>query len=66
MSDATKRIHRQHLRHIAARADVQEGIRQGLEDIKNGKVRPAREFLKEFEAKYGIPRIWRCAGSITE
>ena len=46
----------QKLRDIAARADVQEGIRQGLEDVKNGKVRPVREFLNEFEAKHGIRR----------
>ena len=46
----------QKLRDIAARADVQEGIRQGLEDVKNGKVRPVREFLNEFEAKRGIRR----------
>jgi hypothetical protein len=56
MSDATKRIHRQHLRDIAAAADAEEGIRQGLEDIRKGKVRPVREFLKEFEANYGIPK----------
>ena len=41
---------------IAALADAQEGIRQGLEDAKQGKVRPAREFFGEFEAKRGIPR----------
>ena len=39
---------------IAARADVNEGIRQGLEDEKNGRLRPAREFFAEFEAKHGI------------
>ena len=41
---------------IAARADAEEGIRQGLEDAKKGKIRPAREFFDEFEAKHGIPR----------
>ena len=46
----------QKLRDIAARADVQEGVCQGLEDLKNRKVRPAREFLKEFETKHGIRR----------
>ena len=32
---------------IAARADSEEGIRQGLEDANQGKVRPAREFFSE-------------------
>jgi prevent-host-death family protein len=41
---------------IAAQADAGEGIRQGLEDIREGKVRPAREFFDEFEARHGIPR----------
>ncbi|MDQ1404664.1 MAG: hypothetical protein QOG55_293 [Acidobacteriaceae bacterium] len=44
------------LRDIAAYADEEEGIRQGLEDLKNGKVRLAREFLAEFEAKNGIAK----------
>jgi hypothetical protein len=46
----------QRLLDIAARADAEEGIRQGLEDVKQGKIRPAREFFEEFEAKNGIPR----------
>jgi prevent-host-death family protein len=46
----------QRLLDIAARAEVEEGIRQGLEDAKKGKVRPAREFFDEFEAEHGIPR----------
>lgn len=46
----------QHLLDIAAHVDAEEGIRQGLEDAKKGKVRPAREFFSEFEAKHGIPR----------
>jgi prevent-host-death family protein len=41
---------------IAARIDTEEGVRQGLEDAKNGKIRPAREFFEEFEAKRGIHR----------
>jgi hypothetical protein len=41
---------------IAARADAEEGIRQGLEDVKKGKVRPAREFFDDFEAEHGISR----------
>ena len=46
----------QHLLDIAARADPEEGIRQGLDDAKKGKVRPAREFFADFEATHGIPR----------
>jgi prevent-host-death family protein len=46
----------QHLLDIAARADFEEGIRQGLEDIRLGRVRPAREFFAEFEARHGISR----------
>jgi prevent-host-death family protein len=46
----------QRLLDIAAHADVEEGIRQGLEDAKKGKVRPAREFFDDFEAERGIPR----------
>ena len=30
---------------IAARADAVEGIRQGLEQARQGKVRPARDFI---------------------
>jgi len=46
----------QRLLDIAARADAEEGIRQGLESAKKGKPRPAREFFDEFEATRGIPR----------
>jgi prevent-host-death family protein len=45
----------QRLLDIAARADAEEGIRQGLEDAKRGKVMPAREFFADFEAEHGIP-----------
>jgi prevent-host-death family protein len=38
---------------IAARVDAEEGIRQGLEDAKKGKIRLARKFFEEFEAKRG-------------
>lgn len=44
----------QHLLDIAAQADAEEGIRQGLENAKEGKLRPAREFFDEFEAAHGI------------
>jgi prevent-host-death family protein len=46
----------QRLLDIASHADPEEGIRQGLEDIKQGKVRPAKEFFEDFEARNGIPR----------
>lgn len=46
----------QHLLDIAARADANEGIRQGLEDARKGKLRPVREFFAEFEAAHGLPR----------
>jgi prevent-host-death family protein len=46
----------QRLLDIAARADAAEGIRQGLEDAKQGKVRPAGEFFLDFEAEHGVPR----------
>lgn len=41
---------------IVARADVREGIRQGLEDAKQGKLRPAKDFFEDFEAENGMPR----------
>jgi prevent-host-death family protein len=46
----------QRLLDIAAYADAEEGIRQGLEDAKQGKVWPAREFFADFEAGHGIHR----------
>jgi prevent-host-death family protein len=46
----------QRLLDIAARADAEEGIRQGLADAKAGNVRPAEQFFEEFEARHGIPR----------
>ena len=46
----------QRLLDIAARTEVEEGIRQGLADAKKGKTRPAKEFFDEFEATHGLPR----------
>jgi prevent-host-death family protein len=46
----------QRLLDIAARAEAGEGIRQGLEDAKQGKLRPALAFFEDFEAEHGIPR----------
>lgn len=46
----------QRLLDIAAYASAEEGIRQGLEDSRQDKVRPATEFFGEFEAAHGIRR----------
>jgi len=46
----------QRLLDIAALADENEGIRQGVEDFKKGRARPAREALEEFRRSRGIPR----------
>ena len=46
----------QRLLDIAAQAAADEGIRQGLEDEKNGRLRPIREFFAEFEATHGLSR----------
>jgi len=46
----------QRLLDIAACADANEGIRQGLDDSMHNRVRPVTEFFAEFEAKHGIPR----------
>jgi len=45
----------QRLLDIAARADVYEALRQGLDDIAEGRTRPAREFFEEFRRRHGIP-----------
>jgi prevent-host-death family protein len=46
----------QRLLDLAACADEEEAMRQGLEDVKEGRTRPAREFFAEFEARHGIRR----------
>jgi prevent-host-death family protein len=46
----------QRLLDIAAQADAVEGIRQGLEDAKKGRMRPAREVLEMFRRVHEIPR----------
>ena len=43
----------QRLLDIAARADVYEGIRQGLEEARQGKGRDIEEFFAGFEAAHG-------------
>lgn len=44
----------QRLLDIAASADAHEGIRQGLNDARHGRLRPIREFFAEFEARHDI------------
>jgi prevent-host-death family protein len=44
----------QRLLDIAARAEALEGIRQGLEQARQGKGRDAEEFFAAFEAAHGI------------
>ena len=46
----------QHLLDLAAEASAAEGIRQGLEDLRNGRARPARVMFDEIRAEHGIPR----------
>ncbi len=46
----------QRLLDIAAQADAREGIRQAMEDVRDGRIRPAREFFEEFEARHGLRR----------
>jgi prevent-host-death family protein len=46
----------QRLLDIAAAADPREGIRQGLDDLRKGRTRPAREFFAELETKLGLRR----------
>lgn len=44
----------QRLLNLAARQDAREGIRQGLEEARQGKGRAVEEFFAEFEAKHGL------------
>ena len=46
----------QRLLDVAASADAAEGIRQGMEDARKGRIRPAKAFFEEFEAKHGLSR----------
>jgi hypothetical protein len=44
----------QRLLDIAAQADAREGIRQGREDLKKGRLRPARKALEMFRRHHAI------------
>jgi prevent-host-death family protein len=46
----------QRLLDIVARADAHEAIRQGLDDVAQGRTRPAREVFDELRLRHGIPR----------
>jgi prevent-host-death family protein len=46
----------QRLLDIAAQADIEEGIRQGLADVAHGRTRPAKEVFDEIRRKHGISR----------
>jgi prevent-host-death family protein len=46
----------QRLLDIAAAADDDEAVRQGLDDVDNGRTFPADEVFEEIRRNYGIPR----------
>jgi prevent-host-death family protein len=46
----------QHLLDVAAGADAEEGVRQGLDDVDHGRTRPARQVFDEIRCKHDIPR----------
>ena len=46
----------QRLLDLAAHADAEEDLRQGLEEIAEGRTRPAREVFAELREEYGIRR----------
>ncbi len=47
----------QRLLDIAAQADAEEGIRQGLDDVAHERTRPAREVFDEIRRKHDIPQL---------
>jgi prevent-host-death family protein len=46
----------QHLLDIAAQASEEEAIRQGLEDLLEGRTRPLNEVIEEMRRKHAVPR----------
>ena len=46
----------QRLLDLAAEASAAEGIRQGLEDLRNRRTRPAHAVFDEIRAEHGVPR----------
>jgi len=46
----------QRLLDLAADVSAAEGIRQGLEDLAQGRVRPAKDVFDDMRAEFAIPR----------
>lgn len=46
----------EHMLDLLEAAGLHDAIRQGLEDVEAGRVRPAEEFFEEMRYRYGIPR----------
>jgi hypothetical protein len=46
----------QRMLDVAAKANVFEAIRQGIDDVAHGRTRAAREVFLEMRRKYGIQR----------
>jgi prevent-host-death family protein len=46
----------QRLLDIASSAQAEEGIRQGLDDVAQGRTRPAKAVFDEIRHRHGIPR----------
>jgi len=46
----------QRLLDVAASANAEEGIRQGLDDVAHGRTRPAKDVFDEIRRKHDIPR----------
>jgi prevent-host-death family protein len=46
----------QRLLDLAAQADEQEDVRQGLADMREGRTEPLDKVLNDMRVKYGIPR----------
>ena len=46
----------QRLLDSAARADIYEAVRQGVDDIAHGRIRPARKVFNELRRRHGVSR----------
>ena len=46
----------QRLLDSAARADVYDAVRQGVDDLIHGRTRPARKVFNELRRRHGVPR----------
>jgi prevent-host-death family protein len=46
----------QRLLDSAARADVYEAVRQGLDDVVHERIRPARQVFDELRRRHGVSR----------